>query len=196
MAHLDGDASLRVLVLVVPDEAEPVGEDGDGPDALEGEAAGGVEVVGRVAPEARRLVDGDGGGHELGRVQADHRRPGGQGPLEAGLEQRPPDAQPTGPGLDPERPQPGPAGRPPEPLVGGVGVVGDRAHDPPAVLGDQHLTGPGAGLDVEDVGQVPPEHRRGQRRRVFLVGGQQHPPGGRQVGRPGGPDPGVGETGR
>ena len=174
-----------LLMVVVAGKVEPVGQDRDGPDPGQVEPAGDVEVVGGVAAEPGRLVDGDRGGHELGRVQAQHGRPGGPGPFQAGSEQRPPDPQPPDPGLDPEGPQPGPAGRPAQLLPACVGIEGDRAHDPAAVLGDQHLPGPDPGLDVEDVGQVAPEHGRRQRRRVLLVGRQQHTPNGRQVGRPG-----------
>jgi hypothetical protein len=171
-------------VPIGPGEVKPVGQDGDGPNAVQAQAAGPVEVEGRVAPEAQPLVDADRGGHELGGVQAQHGRAGRPRPLQAGLDQRLTDPGPPRRPLHPERPQPGPAGRPPEPLQAGVGVEGDRAHDPAAVAGHQHPAGPEPPLDVEDVGQVPPEHGRRERLRILLVGIQQHPPDLRQLGPP------------
>ena len=178
----------------MPGEVEAVGEDRDGPDAAEAQPGGGLEVEGRVAPEAHPLVQGDRGRHEPAGVQAEDGRPGGLGQPAAGLDQGPADTQPPRRRLHPERPQPGPSGRPPEPFGGGVVVVGDRAHHPPGVLGDQHPAVAGAAVDVEDLGQVAPEDGRRQRRGVLLVGGQQHPPDGRQVGPAGVADLDAGEA--
>ena len=86
-AHPDRQGARRLRVPIGPGEVESVGQDGDGPNAVQAQAAGPVEVEGRVAPEAQPLVYGDRGGHELGGVQAQHGRAGLPRPLQAGLDQ-------------------------------------------------------------------------------------------------------------
>jgi hypothetical protein len=185
----------RMLLVVPPGEVEAVAQDRDRPDPAEGEPARGVEVERRGPPETHGRVDRDRGGHELVGVQAEHVRAAGLGAPPARLHQRPAHPPPPRPRLHPERPQPGPPGRPPEPLGGGVGIVGDRPHHPAPHLGHQDPPDPRARLDVEQLRQVPPEHRRRHRRRVLLVRSQQHPPNPRQVRSPGIANLDAGEAG-
>src|SRR6266700_1325451 len=75
-------------------------------------------------------VQGDGAGHETGRVEREHRRAAIAREALARGEQGARDAVPARVGVDGERAPAGPAGRPPEPLDRSVRVERPEPADP------------------------------------------------------------------
>src|SRR5215472_17564275 len=136
-------------------------------------AGGHVEVELRRPAEAEALVQGNGLGHEAGRVEGEDRSPGLAGEPLAGRDQGAGDAVAARGRVDGERAPAGPARGKADVLDRGVRVerpapanpAVDLDHDQPAVAGVL--------FQVEHVGQVGREDVQGEQVGVLAVPGDQ-----------------------